>query len=112
FWRGVWFWGGAPGGGLAGWSRGDGGIRWRVAVGGWERPVCRNEGLGAAGRCRGSLGQGAGEAAQVLDEQGGLFHGGEVAALVELRPVHDVQEGPVGQPPDQQDDVVRVDRHA
>jgi dihydrofolate reductase len=47
-------------------------------------------------RCRGSLGHGVGEAAQVADEQVGLLHGGEVAASVELRPLHDVREAPVG----------------
>src|SRR5262249_43905579 len=57
------------------------------------------------------LGQGAGVFAQVLGEQGGLFHGGEVAALVELRPAQDVREGAVGQLSDRQDDVVGVDRY-
>ena len=32
-------------------------------------------------------------------------------AAVELRPLHDVREGPVGQPPDRQEDIVRVDRN-
>src|SRR5215475_10118519 len=52
----------------------------------------------------GSLGYGVGEAAQVLYEQVGLFHGGEVAASVVFRPVHDVGEVSVGQAPDRQDD--------
>src|SRR5262249_60989970 len=58
------------------------------------------------------LGQGVGVLAQVLDEQGGLLHGGEVAASVELRPSHDIREVSVGQPPDRQDDVVWVDRYS
>src|SRR5262249_16667915 len=65
-----------------------------------------------APRCRGSLGQGVGEAAQVVHEQVGLLQGGEVAAFVELRPPHDVREGPVGQPPDRQDDVAWGDRYS
>src|SRR5262249_60534147 len=35
-------------------------------------------------RCRGSLGYGVGEAAQVVHEQVRLLHGGEVAASIEL----------------------------
>ena len=49
--------------------------------------------------------------AATSDEQRGLFHGGEVAASVELRLSHDVWEASVGQPPDRQEDVVWADRY-
>jgi hypothetical protein len=69
--------------------------------------IARSSRLGAAmrlGRSAGgtnpllpaSPGNGASECSQVIREQIGLFHRGEVPAAVELGPVHDVREASFG----------------
>src|SRR5262249_4174598 len=55
--------------------------------------------------------QGAGERSQVAHKQIRLLHRREVAAALELAPVHNVREGSFGEAPNGKDDIVREDRH-
>lgn len=52
------------------------------------------------------------EIANILDQQPGLLHRGEVSPAVELGPVCDVGELSVGELADRSDDVVREHRDA